>query len=385
MFITYLSLKSALFVFSFIASAFWSFQVIFAFLTHRRETNADEFSVHIPKLSVIVPIYNEPPTRYAQTIQSLINQKKCELEIIIADDGSDIPVQVNNANIQVLRLEHRGKRDAQFAAIKAAKNDWIATLDGDTTLDDYALFNLYREIQRLGLDAITGTVYLSNERQNLLTRVTASMYWYSFFQERASQSYFGLVTCCSGALSLYRKQTILENEENYLNQRFCGQICRTGDDRQLTNIFILNGKRVGWTSKAKAFTFSPPTLVGFAHQQIRWTRSNVSSLQFLLTRIRKWPFLFGFLIGRLYFRYIYQLFIYCIAITLTITTQSIVPFLIIIASILIIAGIKSIIAYIYTRKTKFFLLLVYTLLAFFIFSPLMLYSIITPTKGDWHK
>jgi hyaluronan synthase/N-acetylglucosaminyltransferase len=337
-------------------------------------------------MTVIVPAFNEPPEALNKTISSLTRQKHVELEIFIIDDGSLEPVQVQimHPHIHTIRLStNQGKRHAQMAGIERSTTDWIVTVDSDTELADDAVFNLYSELQHRKLDAITGTVFLANEKQNLLTRMTACMYWFSFFQERASQSYFGSLLCASGALSLYQKETILKNRETYMNQTFLGSECSAGDDRHLTSIFLLAGKKIGWTPKAKAWTNSPSTMHKFLKQQLRWTRSHVPGLCFLLRRVRWWTPILALHIFKFVFRYVYMFAIYLLVIALSIHLMNPLPIAVTLLSILVITLIKANVAYIYTLESKFAWLLVFTMYVFFVFNPLMFYAILTPTKTGW--
>lgn len=210
------------------------------------------------------------------------------------------------------------------------------------------------------------------------------MYWFSFFQERASQSHFGSMMCCSGALSLYRKDIILRYDSIYLNQKFLGLHCNAGDDRHLTNLFLLSGNRVGWSAKAIAYTPSPPSTKKLMKQQLRWVRSHVASLWFLFCNIHRWSLLFGFLTFKLIFRYIYMLFIYFLTIFLSVYMMSFFPIFIVLVSILVVTIIKASIAMLYTGQSKFLHMAFFSIYTFFIFNPVMFYGVITPHKVGWY-
>ena len=62
------------------------------------------------------------------------------------------------------------------------------------------------EDPRLG--AVTGDVGVTNERRNILTRLIGMRYWVAFNQERAAQSRFRSVLCCSGPLAGYRRTVL---------------------------------------------------------------------------------------------------------------------------------------------------------------------------------
>lgn len=384
-----MSVILAVVIWNTIACFFWVFQIVTAFLAYAYKKNSatrQHRNLSPPKLSVIIPAFNEPNERLVRTIFSVKNQKFVETEIIVIDDGSYKPITLDIPFIRLFPLpENRGKREAQIVGVSSSTYDWVVTVDSDTLLHPEALFNLYEVAIRENASAVTGTVYLSNRNENILTKATACMYWFAFFQERASQSYFGSTMCCSGALSIYKKDIVLAHKDQYLTQTFFGKKCIAGDDRHLTNIFLLNKEKVCWTPYAIAYTHSPSQIWKFVKQQMRWTRSHVAELWFQLSNIKDWSFIFAFLTCKLYFRYIYQLFIYALMIGYCLATWSLLPILYVLLAVMIVSAIKAGIAIIYTGDWSFVYLIIYGVLMFLVFNPMVFYGLMTPTKVDWSR
>lgn len=378
----YIMVQEILIIFGILASVFWMIQILCSAIVIRNQKK-QQIKSNLPPISVIVPTYNEPIDRVVSTIESILNQKNVALEIIVVDDGSTEPVVLDYDNVRVIRTENRGKRHAQITGIEIAKHDWIATIDSDTSLDENAIAYLITTILDENLDAATGSVFLSNEKTNMLTKMTSCMYWFSFYQERASQSLFKSVMCCSGALSVYSKEIILKHKEDYLNQTFFGHVCAAGDDRHLTNLFLLSGKTVGWSKNSKAWTHSPDKIGKFIKQQLRWIRSHVSSFYYIGKRIASWNIIFAIFTVKLIFRYAYMLLLYFSMFSESIHNLSLWPFIIALISVVIVTVIKTIIALMYTRKKEMAYLLAYSVYTFFIFNPVVFYGILTPTKVGW--
>lgn len=368
-----------------LASFFWWFQLVFAYFAHRREKE-QYLPGLVPPISVVIPAFNEPLEAINQTIASVLNQREVRVEIIVVDDGSENPVTISETpEVKLVRLsQNQGKRYAQMIGIKMARYRWIATVDSDTVLEPHSLWHLYKSAQAQRAAACTGSVFLSNEKENWLTKLTGCMYWFSFFQERASQSHFGSMMCCSGALSLYQKDVILKYNDVYLNQKFLGLHCNAGDDRHLTNLFLLSGNRVGWSSKAVAYTPSPPQMSKFVKQQLRWVRSHVASFWFLFSNIHRWSLIFGFLTLKLIYRYVYMMFIYFAMFYLSIVEHSFMPILIVLTSILVVTSIKASIAILYTKSPKFLYMFLFSIFTFFVFNPIMFFGVLTPHKVGWY-
>lgn len=99
----------------------------------------------MPKLSVIVPIFNQ--IDYMQRcVDSLINQTEKDIEIILVDDGSNDGsaavcdnYRLKNNNIQVIHKENGGLSSARNAGLRKATGDYIAFVDSDdwVELDTY--------------------------------------------------------------------------------------------------------------------------------------------------------------------------------------------------------------------------------------------------------
>lgn len=92
----------------------------------------------IPKISVIVPVYNIKEEYLRKCIESLMAQTLEEIEIIMVDDGStDASGAVcdeyaeKNHRIQVIHQNNQGVAVARNTALKAAAGEWITFVDAD--------------------------------------------------------------------------------------------------------------------------------------------------------------------------------------------------------------------------------------------------------------
>ena len=121
--------------------------------------------------------------------------------------------------------------------------------------------------------AATGQLEVLNEKKNWLTKLQAARYWSAFNFERKSQSTLGVVLCCSGPISSYRKKLIDEIKENYLHQKFRGKECTYGDDRHLTTLILKKGYDVFYVEDAIGYTKVPEKFKSFWKQQVRWRKS----------------------------------------------------------------------------------------------------------------
>ena len=106
----------------------------------------------MPKVSVIVPVYNVE-NYIEKCIDSLVKQTLKDIEIIIVNDGSkDNSVNIVKKFIEIypdkilyLEKENGGLSDARNYGITYAKGEYIAFLDSD----DYVEYDMYEKMYEL--------------------------------------------------------------------------------------------------------------------------------------------------------------------------------------------------------------------------------------------
>lgn len=85
-------------------------------------------------VSVVIPAYNSYPG-VEQALDSVLRQTVMPRQIVVVDDGSDIPLESqisrNHESVQILRTSNAGPGGARHAGTSAASSSWIAFLDAD--------------------------------------------------------------------------------------------------------------------------------------------------------------------------------------------------------------------------------------------------------------
>lgn len=91
----------------------------------------------MPKVSVLMPVYNTKEEFLREAVASILNQTFQDFEFLIIDNGSDPYVKsiiksYNDNRIQYFRLEqNQGPAAARNYAIKHASGDYLAFMDSD--------------------------------------------------------------------------------------------------------------------------------------------------------------------------------------------------------------------------------------------------------------
>ncbi|MBB3268058.1 dolichol-phosphate mannosyltransferase [Azospirillum sp. OGB3] len=170
------------------------------------------------RLSVVVPVFNE-----AENVLPLLEEIERALspaavlgrafEVIYVDDGSSDDTLTRLAPVVAagrLRLVRHVRRSGQSAAVrtgvKAARGEWIATLDGDGQNDPADIPALFALAAKGGPDAPVLVGGLRKKRQDTLSKRLASRFAnavrQSFLQDGCTDSGCGL--------KLFRRDAFLD-------------------------------------------------------------------------------------------------------------------------------------------------------------------------------
>ena len=229
----------------------------------------------------MIPCKNEEGA-IGKTIEKCFqsNYPADKLEVIIVNDGStDRTIDVLNAakkkfkNLIVVDWEvNQGKRLAMGEGFRRAKGEIIVQLDSDSYLEPKDFPNLIAYFANPEVGAVCAHAYIENAGENFLTKMQSAYYYVGFRVNKAAESTFATVLCCSGCSSAYRKELIMPILDNWLNEKFLGLPVTWGDNRGLTNWVLKSKHKTIYTDSVSAYTIAPSTWKQFMKQQIRWKK-----------------------------------------------------------------------------------------------------------------
>lgn len=177
-------------------------------------------------LSVVVPAYNCQNT-LAQTLDSLVNQKCKDLEIIIVNDGSKDNTEKickeycnRYENIKYFYKENSGVSDTRNIGIKNAKGIYIAFLDSDDIWDkDYYNFELNNQLKSEEYDIFVFSSCFSDMNLNITEYIKVEDEVLVDQKDKAVDTYYHSFCSFIFKLSLIEKNNI----------SFCNKV-RYGED-----------------------------------------------------------------------------------------------------------------------------------------------------------
>jgi hyaluronan synthase len=247
----------------------------------------------LPMVTVVIPAYNEGPM-VARTIDSvaMANYPPEKLQIFAIDDGSkdDTWSHIERAAakyphlVSTLKLEKNGgKRAALENGFRRAKGEILITVDSDSEIEPNTILAAVAPFQNPRVGAVAGKVAVLNREQGIIPLMLHVRFILSFDFLRATQSVYGTVYCCPGALAAYRATAVHQVLDAWANQKFLGRRCTFGEDRAMTNLILRAGFDTAYQRTAIVFTVVPWTYKKLYRMYLRWDRSYIRE-EILLAR-----------------------------------------------------------------------------------------------------
>lgn len=352
------------------------------------EEPGDEF-----KVSVIIPSFNEGVESIEKCIQCMLEQDYPVHELIFIDDGSQDKSGFNRvkeiarSNTTQTKIiahqfeENMGKREAQEWGFNHATGNMLMIIDSDGYIFPNAVRELLKPFNDSKVLAVTGHVNARNHGDNILTRYQDILYDRAFRIGRGSQSITNSVLVCSGALSMFEKDFVIDNLEEFNNQYFLGQKYQIGDDRRLTSLALENGGKVVYQSSAQCITDVPKGLKQFFKQQARWSKSFYIESVRVLSFAWKRPIMLFWVLAELLIWFIFGV---VMIVNMFTSFESITTvFLLYQAAYMLLTAFTGNFYYIKRNLLAYLMSPVYVLVHMAVVFPVRIYALLTLPKSSW--
>ena len=241
----------------------------YAHLEHSRKYDP----LYRPLVTILVPAYNEEKV-LSRTLETLVNLKYENKEIIVVDDGSSdrtnlIASWYKQFGVKILKKPNGGKARALNYGLLFARGEIIVTVDADGMIPRDAVDEIVKLMSDRNVYAVSGNVKALN-CNNVLTHCQQLEYISAINTLRNSLDLFGAVIVVPGAFGAFRKEAI-ENTGYY-------------DPDTVTEDFDLTVKiqkaygMVAASTTAIAYTEVPATWKSLYRQRMRWVEGTYQTV-----------------------------------------------------------------------------------------------------------
>jgi hyaluronan synthase len=196
-------------------------------------------------------------------------------EVICVIDETDLACQQIAAQFgaRVIVTDVPGKRDALRQGWEAASSPLVALVDSDTIWARDVADRVCEPFADPKVGGV-GTRQSVFNPHGLWQRVADMYLDYRYFDENASQTVVGrAVSCLSGRTAVYRRDILLECSEDFMNERFLGVPCNSGEDKRLTTLLLERGWSTYMQRSARVWSTFPGDARTFFKQRLRWARN----------------------------------------------------------------------------------------------------------------
>jgi cellulose synthase/poly-beta-1,6-N-acetylglucosamine synthase-like glycosyltransferase len=231
-----------------------------------------------PRVTIIVPVYNEE-TVIVAALKSLLMLDYPSLEIIVVDDGSSdrtheraatLEGRYGDTTLRVVSKRNGGKATALNVGIALAQSEFVLCMDGDSRLDPCTVRAAMRHFADPRVGAVAGNVKVVN-RDNVWTRLQALEYLEGLNMARRAQGFLRVVNIIPGPIGVFRRDALL-GVGGYDVDTFA-------EDADLTLKLLTAGWHVAYEERAIAYTEAPEQFIDLVKQRYRWTRGILQALR----------------------------------------------------------------------------------------------------------
>ena len=284
----------------------WCACFAMAYMAYRRRRQPQSPIPHRwPRISILVPAYNEGETIEA-ALESLLQDDYPCYEVIVVDDGSSDDTLARarkfegkhgRCTVLVYSKPNGGKWSTLNLAFQRSTGEFILCVDADSRLASGSLYRLAVRLSDPGVEAVAGQVQVRNQ-VNVLTRLQALEYLMGNGLMRMAQSFSGTVLIIPGPIGLFRRGVLEEVFTRYGSPEVpdkAGHVSGPferdtfAEDFDLSLAILSLGHRIVYEPGAISYTKAPVTPFRLLNQRYRWQRGNIQVLRKFVRRVRSSP------------------------------------------------------------------------------------------------
>ncbi len=230
-----------------------------------------------PKVSIIVPAWNEE-VGILRTVRSLLLNTYKNIEIVIINDGSSdnshrrVQGYVNrlklNGRPEANRIayfykENGGKGAALNYGIRRATGDIIVTMDADSVFDKFAIERIVQYFRDPSVDALVGNVKVGNSH-GLIGYIQSLEYLFGFYFKRA-HCVLGAEYIFGGACAAFRRTSVFDRLGHFDDSS-------KTEDIEMSLRTKYYGMKSVYADDVVCYTEGAASIRGLLNQRLRWKK-----------------------------------------------------------------------------------------------------------------
>jgi len=269
----------------------WLVKIIFA-----RRYQEDKFKDEVDiSTSIIVPTYNEIPKVFENALKSTVDENPNET-IVVLDGPNKVLKEIAESfdKVKVITIPKSGKRKAFAVGVERAQGEVVIMKDSDTIFTKDSLKELIKPFIDPKVGGVTPDIRIFDPDKNWIRRITEWIHDHRSNITAPGQSSVNTVSCLPGPCAAFRRKPLIKSLDEFLNEKFLGTVCETGDDRSLTNLILRQGYDTVFQRTSVVYTDSQNGLWAFIKQQLRWARSSQRNTLMSFRWMLKKPLFFAF-------------------------------------------------------------------------------------------
>jgi len=220
----------------------------------------------LPKVSVIIPVYNEEKS-IEGTLNSILttNYSKEKFEIIVINDGStdrtlEIAKKFESKGVKIFSKKNGGKGSALNLGIKSAKGEIIFSMDADTFVTPDSVKDMVRYFKNKKVMSVSPAMMLYKPK-NILEKIQSIEYLLGLFLRKTFAS-LNAIYVTPGAFSAYRK-SFFDRYGGYDEKNIT-------EDLELALRIQSHDYIIENVPEAPAYTVAPNRFIHLLKQRRRW-------------------------------------------------------------------------------------------------------------------